>query len=592
MHAYARQGIVMKCFDSKALGVQDYLPWTKRITPLTIDTEGSSTDFWQSLQSDILGETITIHGPGDTTVQLPKGATVLDGAFYLLKTNALRTLAIRKNGQAVRFDSKLENASSLEMTLEDTDVFSHDWFQALNTSFSQAILRSAMNKLPLQKRAEIGRTKLQQVFKTRQQGFIEEFNEIALSTKAKELGYASIDEVAIAIGEGRRSAEEMYELLYEKSRVEPHASLTSFSIRYDTDTPELFSYLHSLLLEYGVMVKSIDYRRIAQKMRCILSVKMREEDVPALIDSLCSAGATNISLQERSWKHFTLLLTIVSLWGIHPVVARWFLLRGVAPITLFTFRLGIFCICSIILFSAWRLFSERRYAPIPSVLRLAFLPALSTIALASLMYEALLIIPSPLHLGIMRFNILLIPGIALLRKKSASLTKISILVIAIIGLLIVLIQPSLSIVTALVLSIGTMAMYATYSQVISSTLLDNKIGLRYPHLLFTTGLLLGFVALILIPYAHLTSLTLAMIIGLSLFMTVCVFIPHACYYALLHKRPRHYAADPFFLEAPIAVVGEILLLGTVLMPSVYVTIGIALLALFVIQWRKNTHFIV
>lgn len=591
MHTYARYGIVMKCFDAKFAGAQDYVPWTKRITPLTMDTEGSSTDFWQSLQSDILGETITIHGPGDTTVQLPKGATALDGAFYLLKKNALRIQTIKKNGHTVRFDTTLENADSLDLTLADHETYSHDWFQSLHTTYSQAILRSAIATLPLEERATIGRKELQKVFKARQQGFIEEFSERSLSAKAKELGYASIDEIVIAIGDGRKTAEEMYELLYEKSHIAPHTSRATYSIRYDTESSELFSYLHSLLLEYGVIVKNIDYRRMDKKMRCILSVDIFEDSIPELIRTLQSAGAINISVQEKSWKHLTLLITIVSLWGIHPVLARWFLLHGVPPITLLTFRLGVFSVCSIILFFVWKIFSKQRYAPIPRIVRLAILPAVSTVALATVMYEALLVVPSALHLGIMRFNILLIPWIATLRSKSPSCSRLGILLCAVGGIVFSIFQPPITMTIGILLSIGTMAIYGTYSQVISSTLLDNKIGLRYPYLLFVTGLLLSVVTLILAPYAHFANLHVGMILALICFMIICVFIPHACYYALLHKRPRHYAADPFFLEAPIAMVGEFLLLGTLLLPSAYFAICVSLLALFIIQWRKNTHSI-
>src|SRR5690606_37037323 len=62
MQVYARKGISMHCFDRTALGVTEYLPWTKRILPLSEDTAERSEDFWSSLQSDILGESMVIHG--------------------------------------------------------------------------------------------------------------------------------------------------------------------------------------------------------------------------------------------------------------------------------------------------------------------------------------------------------------------------------------------------------------------------------------------------------------------------------------------------------------------------------------------------
>src|SRR3989338_4725283 len=75
MHEYAHKGVTTMCFKGEPRCLMDYLPWTQRISPLAKATENRSEEFWRSLQSDVLGESIIIHSASDETVLIPQRAT-------------------------------------------------------------------------------------------------------------------------------------------------------------------------------------------------------------------------------------------------------------------------------------------------------------------------------------------------------------------------------------------------------------------------------------------------------------------------------------------------------------------------------------
>lgn len=104
MHDYARRGVTTLCFTQKS-GVLELLSWTKSISPLADSTEGKSDSFFESLKSEILGESIIVYGPGDESVQLPKGSTALDGMVQLFPDRALKLQTILVNGKEVPFST-------------------------------------------------------------------------------------------------------------------------------------------------------------------------------------------------------------------------------------------------------------------------------------------------------------------------------------------------------------------------------------------------------------------------------------------------------------------------------------------------------
>jgi RelA/SpoT family (p)ppGpp synthetase len=199
MHEYARKGIAAGCFQNEVERV--YLPWVQRISPLSEDTQDRSENFWQSLQSDVLGESIVVHGPGDETVMLPKGASALDAAFYLYGGRALRAKTIVQNGKSVPFHTQLAYADSIEVHFSTDHTVSHEWFSWVVTGMARANIRQALSAQPVKKKLEQGKLLLQEEFDRYGAGNVERRLQHSAGLLA-DLDVKSLNELFTLVAEG------------------------------------------------------------------------------------------------------------------------------------------------------------------------------------------------------------------------------------------------------------------------------------------------------------------------------------------------------------------------------------------------------
>jgi GTP diphosphokinase / guanosine-3',5'-bis(diphosphate) 3'-diphosphatase len=594
MHEYARQGITTLCF-TKREEVPHILKWTQRISPLSSDTEGSSDDFWQSLKSEILGESIIIHGPGDETVQLPKGATALDGAFYIYQKEAVRTASIRVNGVPADFKTPLQYASLLEVAFSERPGVTREWLDWTKTGVATAHIHAALAAQPPEEKKMIGRLALQQLMNEKDKGLLEEFNTEKLSNTLTEKGFGTIETAYIGIAEGRVKPADIMHALFSspKKNNQMKAEKTktyevSFSLqKKDSDQMRQFMDL--------TQKHSIKWRNVyitdqeSQMIRVWLTHALTNSEVQQLEKELAQLGAVKIESFIKRQEEVVLLLIVIALWGLNPVFAKWFLDHDVTFMTLLSMRMMVFCISSLLFFIGWKAVLGRRLSIIPNVAKLAILPTLATIALATFTYQALFFMPPSVHLTIIRFNVLLLPALqgmkGMCSAKCFRIVAAALMLLS--GYCLVSLPPDSMTVSA-AFSLLALVSYMFYSTVTEHTLHENKIGLRYPYLLSAIGLMLGIFGVILLPFTQLDTLRFGMIAMIALYVMACVFIPHACYHVLLNRRQSKRTNDLFFMEAPMAVIAEVFLLGIVLPPSLYLLMGLALAGMFAARLRRKT----
>lgn len=590
MHEYARKGIVMKSFDSKALGIAEYLPWAKRISALTIDTEGSSEDFWESLQSDILGETITIHGPDDSTMQMPRESTALDAAFFFLKKNATKIESILLNGAEVSFDTPLINSMSIEVVLSKRSTVSLEWLNFVHTRVAKAGIRSALSQFPRAEKIRIGTESIQILMDQKKAGQLEEFDTQQLSNALKKQGLPATKEALIEIAEGKRKADEIYEKLF-RNKKNPNEYLERKNMyrvkcSIDENYPSIFQKLN-VLSQFGeIQWNTLRIYKDKRTMSISFTVKATNEGITLFDRALRQGGAKNLERMPISRYGNFLIGIIILLWALNPVIAKKFLIEGITPITLFSVRMLTFCFCTTLFYLVWRWSIGNRFKRIPRLTQLALLPSAVTAALAIFTYEALIFLPPSIHLTIIRCNALLIPSLFFIRKRLSLVMSMAAFLLFSAGILLLTISPvpyfSLSIISSLLAVI----MYSSYSVITEDTLHKHKIGLRYPALMFRMGVLLGLLGLFLVPIVPWDTVPHITIILLALYTICCVFVPHVLFTTLLNTKQIQHLNDLFFIEPPIAIVTEILILGIILPLWIYAVMLIGLLAIYALRnWK-------
>ena len=545
MHLYARSGITSKCFDAKAMGIADYLPWTKRLSSLAADTAGSSNDFWENLKSDILGESIIIHGPGDSTVRLPRDATALDGAFFLFQSDALRTQSIKLNGIDVPFSSPLSNAASMDVRFADTATCNRDWLRQVNTGFAAAKIRETLMKTSDVEKLKIGQNMLQEILSERKRGFIEEFQEKQLKQQLTHLGYESLADVYVSIADGRLEPDDAYKALFrQKKEGRNDTPPPGMIVRYkaDINSVETMDKINMVHRTYGSQLKDIRYRRQDDGYVGVrLKIQMHTQALKVFVDSLRTAGASDIRTQSP-WDFWGIGVTVllVFLWGMDAVLTKHLLDNGVSPgaFTLLRSWSGVaFAIGAVI--AVWE---PKTLLLIPTSHPLLWLSGIS-FYFVNLITNYTLTNVSPLfYKTSLRVSAVLL-ALPLMFGSRHSKRNTLCLVLSLSGLwLLFLNSPSTY---GSLLAISMVFMFLVYTKSSSLFQTDAHISVRYPQFFLGISVISALVSPVVFLLDTVTWPSPILMFAVVLFTGVFVCVPYMLFYNL--QRTMGYdKLSPFF----------------------------------------------
>lgn len=563
MQRYAEHGILTKCFDNQAIGIAQYLPWTQRISPLAEDTKDRSNEFWESLQSDILGESIIIHGPDDGTAIIPRGSTALDGAFYLFGDLALRTKHIIVNGKEVSFDEKLEYADSMNITLAPQLLVDHAWLSSVQSGLATAKIRHTLRLQPRQHKVRVARMLLEEFMRRNHRGFLEEYNERKWDQLVTPLGYASLRDAYVAVADGELSVEALYTTLFRRQ------TLTSSGMRKHTVTFWLYGQRCAEMDQQILRVLHAHHlgsysARPGQKggqsiviYRC--SMHIDEEERTQLFHALRMAGALHIQIEANDERRMRILLCVLLmlLWGMDPVLASRFLDWGVTP-ALFTVlrKLSVFGTAAVVIGVS------RRYLPLsPLPLRMPslWIAGIATFAISLLTYFALQEGSPVLYNTVLRGNPLLVALVEIAQQGGNShLIWASLMMIA--GYALIVWTEGWT--WGLLFSLCALAAFAVYT--VASTRFQRKIRVlaRYPQFFFASAAIALFCCVTLLPFIEPDKIPLSMALSVSIYSVGFIGIPYVMFYWLT-KRYGYATISPWIgLSLVITFIGQAASTGT------------------------------
>ncbi len=327
MHRYAETGVMNFCFTGEAKGLLDYLPWTQRISPLAASTENRSEEFWESLQSDVLGESIVLHCPTDETILVPRGSTALDGAFYCFQDAALSAKEIKINGHSVPFDALVENAVSIKMESAGKKTVERRWIEWVNTAYATAKIRSSLAQQSDKKKIATGRQLLQDMLQSRKKGFLEEFSPESMSDAILTLGLITMDDVFIAIADGRLEPTKAYAALFEKKSTKSHLTKkkrTTITYTLDPTNAALIARITQSQSKYQKDVEEIrsNFSQRRGGGTVTMTLLITPEEKQTLLAELAAIGVTVVPNKGSNsrFRFWTGIAVLVGLWGLDPVI--------------------------------------------------------------------------------------------------------------------------------------------------------------------------------------------------------------------------------------------------------------------------------
>ncbi|MBP7114316.1 MAG: HD domain-containing protein [Candidatus Peribacteraceae bacterium] len=560
MHLYARSGITTKCFDSKAMGITEYLPWTKSLSSLAADTADSSDDFWENLKSDILGESIIIHGPGDSTVRLPRNATALDGAFFLFHDQALKTKSIKLNGVDVPFSSPLSNAASLDVGFDEAITCNRDWLRQTQTGFASAKIREVLMKTSDAQKLKTGEAMLQEVLTEQRRGFIVEFHEKQLAKQLTNLGYESLKDVYISIADGRLEPHDAYDALFRQKKIKNDAAPPTVIIRYEADmnSVETMDKINMVHRTYGSQLRDISYKRHDDGLVSVkLRIQAHSQHLKTFVESLGIAGATRIRT-KMPWNYWNIGVTVllVFLWGMDAVLTKYLLDEGVSPgaFTLLRSWSGVvFAIAAVV--AVWE---SKTLLLIPISHPLLWLSGIS-FYFVNLLTNYTLTSVSPLFYKTslrMTAVLLALPLMIGLRQSKRSILSI---VLSLSGLWL-LIQNSPS-TQGTLLAISMVLMFVLYTKSSSLFQTNANISVRYLQFFLAISIISALVSPVVFLFDTVTWPSPILMLAVVLFTGMFVCVPYMLFY-YLERAMGYDKLSPFFhLSILVTFIAQWLILG-------------------------------
>lgn len=186
---------------------QDEIAWLRRL----MEWQRESSDpqeFMESLKIDLYADEVFVFTPKGDVLALPRGATPLDFAYSIHTEVGHRTVGGRVNGRLVPLAHELTSGDSVEIiTAKGPASPSRDWLQIVSTARARNKIRQWFARERREDALAQGKEAL--IHALRKQGLpIEKIQKRNLITDlAKELKYADVEAMHVAIGEGRLSTQ-------------------------------------------------------------------------------------------------------------------------------------------------------------------------------------------------------------------------------------------------------------------------------------------------------------------------------------------------------------------------------------------------
>ena len=212
MHAAAERGIVARLradggrharrVGAAPVGRPDDLDWLRRM----VDWQQDAPDpgqFLESLRYDLSDHEIVLFSPKGDAITLPEGATPVDFAYALGTETGHRCVGARVNGQLLPLASQLSDGDVVEVltTAAEGTGPSRDWLDFVKTPQAQLKVRQWFTEQRRQLAIEAGRQAVGWALRETRRDLDATLEDGSLARAARELRYASLDDLFEAVGE-------------------------------------------------------------------------------------------------------------------------------------------------------------------------------------------------------------------------------------------------------------------------------------------------------------------------------------------------------------------------------------------------------
>ena len=182
------------------------LAWVQRMLDRS-ETSDDPKEFLETLKVDLEQDEVFLFSPKGKVVTLPVAATPIDFAYAIHTDVGHRCIGARVNGRLVPLDSKLGSGETVEIITSKVETAqpSRDWLKIVVTPRARNKIRQWFSKERREDAIENGRDELVKALRKEGLPVQKLATSAPMRSITESLGYADLDALLVAIGEGHVS---------------------------------------------------------------------------------------------------------------------------------------------------------------------------------------------------------------------------------------------------------------------------------------------------------------------------------------------------------------------------------------------------
>ncbi len=185
--------------DADLVWLAQLLDWQKETS--------DPREFMESLRIDLYADQVFVFTPKGDVTNLPAGATPIDFAYAIHTEVGHRCMGAKVNGKLVPLDYRLQTGDTIEVLSSKAQdaAPSRDWLQMVKSPRARTKIKQWFTRERREDAMETGRDNLQRELRRQGLPLKRLTTEELLQEVARDLRYATLDALLVAIGEGQVS---------------------------------------------------------------------------------------------------------------------------------------------------------------------------------------------------------------------------------------------------------------------------------------------------------------------------------------------------------------------------------------------------
>lgn len=182
------------------------LAWLRQMVDWQ-DEAQDSREFLRDLKVDLAPSEVFVFTPNGDALSLRSGSTPVDFAYAIHTEIGHHCVGAKVNGSIVPLTYELQTGDRIEILTQKSAVPRRDWLNMVQTPSARSKIRAYFNQVSRSDDLQTGRDKLMRELRKHGMGVSSAQNQRAMKDVASQGGYKDLDDMLVAIGTGKESAQ-------------------------------------------------------------------------------------------------------------------------------------------------------------------------------------------------------------------------------------------------------------------------------------------------------------------------------------------------------------------------------------------------